>query len=308
MVKVVASDGSRTASAASASFAVPGHEPLIVVSGLPDAGSIEQYDTVLLQAHVFDPEDKGAVPASVAWTSDLGGEIASGPLLRTRDLAPGVHSITVAVADTDGNAAVETFQLTIDPRTTPTRYLESPDSTALAVLTGESPSGDPVNANVDAAGQVNEAAAAAENGPAAVLDGDDGGSALPILFGLVAIVGVAGVATFLARRRRAHPLTDSSPGCQLASPGCQRGIAGLSARIAGLSARHEFALDVFDDLAMFVLRAEQDHLGVGVGAHAVSGRPVEHVAGDALLRGGVGVRHREVTADHVAPMGDWQAS
>ncbi len=197
-VRVVANDGSRTGTATSAPFTAPGHDPLLFITGVPESGSAEQYDTVLLQAQVMDPEDKGPQPDTVVWRSDLGGELHVGPLLRTRDLVPGLHSFTVEAADADGNAVTTGFQLQVIPRSTPTRYLESPDAAAVARLTGEPPTGDPLTNGGEGPATADAVAAADAADPPA---NDSGGSSLPLVIGLLAAVGMAGAAAFGVRRR-----------------------------------------------------------------------------------------------------------
>jgi hypothetical protein len=198
-VRVVANDGSRTGDATSAPFTAPGHEPLLVVSGLPESGSVEQYDTLLLQVHAVDPEDKGTQADTVVWRSGIGGELATGPLLRTRDLEPGVHSFTVEATDSDGNTAVESFQLEVTARTSPTRYLETPDAVAVAILTGEQPIRDPATEGGVGSVGVGDAA---RSDLARASSNDDQRSSRPLVIGLFGVVGAAGAATLFARRRQ----------------------------------------------------------------------------------------------------------
>jgi len=53
---------------------------------------------------------------------------------------------------------------------------------------------------------------------------------------------------------------------------------------------------------MFVLRAEEHHLGVVVGTDGVSRRPIEHVAGLDDLLGVIGVGHRDLAFEYVTPV------
>ena len=201
-VRVVANDGSRTGEATSAPFSAPGHDPLLIVTGLPEEGVVEQYDTLLLQAHAVDPEDQGTQADTVVWRSDLEGEVATGPLLRSRDLQPGVHSFSVEATDSDGNTAVQSFQLDVAPRTSPTRYLESPDETAVAKLTGVSTEAtESLDSAVDAGQGAASAAEAPGIDPAVSSPSGDGGSSRPLVIGLAAVAGAAGAAAWFARRR-----------------------------------------------------------------------------------------------------------
>ena len=116
VVKVVAHGGGNTGEAESAPFRAPTHEPLLFTTGIPESGLSEQYETVLLQAHLVDPELDTPDPESVQWASSLDGELGSGTLLRTRDLSVGVHVIQVQASDGDGNVAVDQFELEITER------------------------------------------------------------------------------------------------------------------------------------------------------------------------------------------------
>ncbi len=189
VVKVVAHGGGNTGEAESAPFRAPTHEPLLFTTGIPESGSSEQHDTVLLQAHLVDPELDTPDPESVRWASNLDGELGTGPLLRTRDLSVGVHVIQVQASDGDGNVAVDQFELEITERVNPTRYLEAPTEGAVELLAAGS-SG------------LLSGAAESEGGPlASAADGLPGG--FVGLAGLVVAVGAigAGGGWFFSRRR-----------------------------------------------------------------------------------------------------------
>lgn len=205
LVKVVANDGSRTGEAVSEPFVAPGHDPLLLITGIPESGSFEQYEMVLLQAHLLDPEDGVEQNDLLLWQSSLDGDLGSGALLRTRDLQPGPHTITVAGSDSDGNPVSESFEVEIASRTTPTRYLETPDARAVEMLSGQ-----PANeAGADTAGEAENGDTSGDgssgtNAGLADPESDDagGGSSAPLVIGVVALAGVAGAAGLLSRRRR----------------------------------------------------------------------------------------------------------
>src|SRR5680860_173185 len=85
--------------------------------------------------------------------------------------------------------------------------------------------------------------------------------------------------------------------------GCRPGSAPRR-RLAepSLSAPGQLGADVVHHRAVAHLGAEQDQLGVLLDAHAVSGRPVEHVSGGAAVEGAVGVGDDDITLDDVAPV------
>lgn len=86
----------------------------------PDAGKVfPKAATVLLHASGWDLEDRGLTGASVVWTSDLDGQIATGRVTSTASLSLGVHTLTVTVTDSDGNTASDTTSITITDRPLP---------------------------------------------------------------------------------------------------------------------------------------------------------------------------------------------
>jgi hypothetical protein len=202
LVKVVANDGARTGEAVSEPFAAPGNEPLLLITGVPESGAIERFDMVLLQAHLLDPEDGVEQNDSLQWQSSLDGELGTGALLRTRDLGVGTHTITVGGADGDGNSVSTSFEIEITPRTTPTRYLETPDSRAVAMLSGQigSDAGDAGSSG--ASSTTNSGDSASDNSSDSRNADDDGGSSAPLVIGVAALAGLAGGAGMLSRRRR----------------------------------------------------------------------------------------------------------
>ena len=196
VVRVVANDGVNTGEATSDPFSAPTNDPLLFTTGVPDEGAVEQYDTVLLQAHLVDPESTGAAPESVTWTSSLDGPLGSGPLLRTRDLSVGSHTIEVSAADEGGAVAVDSFELEITSRVRPTRYLEEPDADGVAFLRSGAAG---LGGGQGGEGTLASAGALADD----LAGGLPGGLfGLAALVGVVAVTGAAGGWAFSRRRFR----------------------------------------------------------------------------------------------------------
>jgi Bacterial TSP3 repeat len=137
-VQVIANDGVNTGEATSEAFSAPTHAPLVEIAGAP-SGPVEQYDLVELTAIVDDPEELptgGSDTLGITWT---GPTLASstGPIFSTRDLPVGSNRIEVVVTDSDGKEARTEVVVEVVARTSPTRYTEPPDPTAVEFLTNE---------------------------------------------------------------------------------------------------------------------------------------------------------------------------
>jgi hypothetical protein len=80
--------------------------PTIAITTPANLAEFRQLDEVPLVATAMDPED-GDLGASVVWTSNLEGEIASGDDTSFQPMTLGPHAITAAVADSDGVMVTE---------------------------------------------------------------------------------------------------------------------------------------------------------------------------------------------------------
>jgi len=102
MVRVMVTDGLNTNFADSAVFAVPTGSPrVIILSPLADS-NVYAGSPVSLEVYAEDPEDGPLLGGSVQWSSDLDGALGSGSPHHA-SLSVGVHQITVAATDRDGN-------------------------------------------------------------------------------------------------------------------------------------------------------------------------------------------------------------
>ena len=113
LIRVVASDGLNIGQADSPSFAVPNHPP--VITFLPPDQDAEPWTTGhpnLLAATADDIEDGPLSPEAYHWSSDKDGTLGQGNALYTT-LSEGEHSITVTVADHDGQQVSESTTIMV---------------------------------------------------------------------------------------------------------------------------------------------------------------------------------------------------
>jgi len=76
--------------------------------------TVEEFQPVTLSANATDEKDGTLKADSLVWTSDIDGELGTGETVMLDDLSAGTHTITVTATDSDGNAQMESFTLTVD--------------------------------------------------------------------------------------------------------------------------------------------------------------------------------------------------
>ena len=107
MFRVIASDGTRSATAQSPVFTVAENPPEVIVHS-PDGGRVYGGPgTVVLDATGIDTEDGVLAGAALVWTSSLDGQIAATSTARipTDDLSAGTHVLTVTATDSSNMGA-----------------------------------------------------------------------------------------------------------------------------------------------------------------------------------------------------------
>jgi len=114
----------------------------------PDDGT--QYlkgATVLLHSSGWDLEDRGLTGASIVWTSDVDGQIATGRVPTVADLSVGNHVLTVTATDSQGMTGSDTASITVVDRALPGELCQTdlgfggPGSSSLEVCGGDLSSG-----------------------------------------------------------------------------------------------------------------------------------------------------------------------
>jgi hypothetical protein len=89
-------------------------EPSVTILQPPDGASFFAGDRVTLEATATDAAD-GDLEASIAWHSDLQGDLGSGAVVTT-PLAEGTHAVTASVTDSDGLTGADRIRLSVGPR------------------------------------------------------------------------------------------------------------------------------------------------------------------------------------------------
>jgi hypothetical protein len=98
---------------------LPGAKPTTYIL-TPDTSKVfPKAATVLLHCSAWDLEDRGLTGASVVWSSDLDGQIATGRVTSTANLSVGNHLVTVVVTDSDGQSVFDRTRITITDRDLP---------------------------------------------------------------------------------------------------------------------------------------------------------------------------------------------
>ncbi len=114
-VRVVASDGVRTAAAQSGLFSVTANAPQVTVHS-PAAGSVYGgLQALALHASSYDPEDGALAPSALSWSSDLDGPVAAAgtAVIDTADLTAGTHTLTATATDSDNTTAAASVTVTV---------------------------------------------------------------------------------------------------------------------------------------------------------------------------------------------------
>jgi len=114
LFRVLASDGLNTAeSATTAPVTVGDKAPMMHLASPVDGDWLPAGEAVVFRGYATDLEDIVLDDAAYRWTSDLDGDLGSGPTLWGLPLSAGAHRITLTVTDRAGNAVSENVAITI---------------------------------------------------------------------------------------------------------------------------------------------------------------------------------------------------
>ena len=105
-IRVVATDGLRSAAVESAVFSVAKNPPQVYVRSPAAGRTYGGYAAVILDAAAYDAEDGQLDSSKVIWRSSIDGQIATGAyaVITTDDLTAGTHTITATATDSDNMA------------------------------------------------------------------------------------------------------------------------------------------------------------------------------------------------------------
>lgn len=94
------------------------NEPPVASISAPAEGTVvTEGDTVTFEGSASDLEDDD-LTASLAWTSDLDGSLASGGSISVATLSVGTHLVTASVTDSDGETGSDTVSVTVEAAST----------------------------------------------------------------------------------------------------------------------------------------------------------------------------------------------
>ncbi|MGW9168185.1 DUF1194 domain-containing protein [Agromyces sp. NPDC055658] len=113
-IRVIASDGLRSAVATSSTFTLPNLVPILNIDSPTNGFVATGAQSIPLTATATDAED-GPLDGTIMWNSDLDGQLGTGSdLVQRADLlSEGTHQITATATDTTGATATASVTITI---------------------------------------------------------------------------------------------------------------------------------------------------------------------------------------------------
>jgi hypothetical protein len=125
-IKIIATDGLRTAEARVDNLVVVERDPVVKILQPLDGDQAAPGDKWTLAALGFDMEGVNLTDSGT-WTSSLDGDIGSGTGIEITTLSPGQHQLTFTVTDGKGNTAFDTAQITVSSDEGVDLFLSSDD-------------------------------------------------------------------------------------------------------------------------------------------------------------------------------------
>ena len=115
-VRVVASDGLRTASAVSALFTVAANAPEVRIESPAEAAVYGGHQPLALKASAYDTEDGALGASALSWSSSLNGALGTGAhlVIDTSRLTAGTHTLTATAVDSDDTTASAAVTVTVN--------------------------------------------------------------------------------------------------------------------------------------------------------------------------------------------------
>lgn len=114
-LRVLATDGVRSAAALSDPFAVANHPPLVFVETPLDRTVYGDAQLILLRGSANDLENGTLSGGALAWSSDLAGPLGEGSMLAVpaATLGVGEHLLTLTATDAEGASASESVSISV---------------------------------------------------------------------------------------------------------------------------------------------------------------------------------------------------
>ena len=120
-LRVIASDGTRSAAAESAVFSVASNPPRVLVRS-PAVGAIYGgARTITLEASAHDTEDGALDESAITWSSSIDGTVATGgrAVIATSGLTAGTHVLTATATASDNMTASASVTITVKTTSEP---------------------------------------------------------------------------------------------------------------------------------------------------------------------------------------------
>ncbi|MGB1252366.1 MAG: cadherin-like domain-containing protein [Candidatus Promineifilaceae bacterium] len=107
LLEVVASNSLHSAISRSQPFTVTTKAPQVAIYAPATAQRFGPTEIITLSGNAFDFEDGSFTDAQLTWISNRDGVLGNGQTLATRDLSPGIHTITLQVTDSNGQIGMQ---------------------------------------------------------------------------------------------------------------------------------------------------------------------------------------------------------
>jgi hypothetical protein len=112
--RLLASDGLNTALAeSSAPVTLTDKPPMMHLAAPADGDAFPTGETVVFRGFAMDLEDVVLEDSAYRWSSNVDGDLGSGPTLWAVPMSPGAHQVTLTVTDRDGNAVSQSVAITV---------------------------------------------------------------------------------------------------------------------------------------------------------------------------------------------------
>jgi hypothetical protein len=112
-IRVTASDGLRSGYSESAYFTVHPKAPEVFINDLPENSELNDETGIAFSASVFDVHDQSFDQANIRWTSSLSGSLGTGSEILVKELAVGIHTITVTATNSAGLSGSDTVEVEV---------------------------------------------------------------------------------------------------------------------------------------------------------------------------------------------------
>ena len=114
-IRVLVTDGVRSATAFSSAFKVPNQPPMVSIINPIGNAEFEKGSTIVLSGSVMDPEDGNLPEDSLTWQSDKDGTLGIGEIIEVSadNLSTGTHTIKFTAIDNGGTESSKSISIEV---------------------------------------------------------------------------------------------------------------------------------------------------------------------------------------------------